>query len=276
MISRLGNTELHIVSNYISSIGKHSSIKFITGRQDAWWWEESWVKALNIGAGVFPTDEGSLIRFSQQYIKDIQQIDILGSWLYQERNLDPFISPTIKKVNLIDIDPYWSNQPWSRVLEEKKVLVVHPFAKSIISQYKKREHLFENQCILPEFSSLEVIPAVQSIAGEKTQFSDWFEALDYMKNEIDKKVYDICIIGCGAYGLPLAAHVKRSGKKAVHMGGSTQLLFGIMGDRWANWSPSIHDGQTVDYAGLENEYWIRPLKEETPSQSSLVEGGCYW
>ena len=27
-------------------------------------------------------------------------------------------------------------------------------------------------------------------------------------------------LGCGAYGFPLAAHVKRMGKKAIHMGGS--------------------------------------------------------
>lgn len=48
-----------------------------------------------------------------------------------------------------------------------------------------------------------------------------------MKDEIDKRDYDIALIGCGAYGFPLAAHIKRSGKKAVHLGGALQLLFGI-------------------------------------------------
>ena len=43
---------------------------------------------------------------------------------------------------------------------------------------------------------------------------------EYMKAEINKSNYDICILGCGAYGFPLAAHVKRMGKKAIHMGGS--------------------------------------------------------
>lgn len=48
-----------------------------------------------------------------------------------------------------------------------------------------------------------------------------------MKDEIDKQDYDIALIGCGAYGFPLAAHIKRSGKKAIHLGGALQLLFGI-------------------------------------------------
>lgn len=36
-----------------------------------------------------------------------------------------------------------------------------------------------------------------------------------MKSEIDKCDYDVCLIGCGAYGFPLAAHVKHKGKQAI-------------------------------------------------------------
>ena len=53
-----------------------------------------------------------------------------------------------------------------------------------------------------------------------------------MKSEIDKCDYDVCLIGCGAYGFPLAAHVKHKGKQAIHLGGTLQLLFGIKGNRW--------------------------------------------
>lgn len=79
-----------------------------------------------------------------------------------------------------------------------------------------------------------MIPAVQSLGGENNGFTTWFEALDWMKQEITSKSFDICIIGCGAYGFHLAAHVKRIGKQAIHMGGATQLLFGIKGNRWEN------------------------------------------
>lgn len=111
------------------------------------------------------------------------------------------------------LDPYWSKEPWSRVLANKNILVIHPFAETIQSQYLKREYLFKNPNILPPFKTLTVIKAVQSLGGENNGFKDWFEALEYMKGEIDKCEFDICLIGCGAYGFPLAAHVKRIGKK---------------------------------------------------------------
>ena len=54
-----------------------------------------------------------------------------------------------------------------------------------------------------------------------------------MYTEAVKIDFDTAIIGCGAYGFPLAAKLKAAGKQAFHMGGATQLLFGIKGSRWA-------------------------------------------
>jgi hypothetical protein len=75
-------------------------------------------------------------------------------------------------------------------------------------------------------------------------------------------------IGAGAYGLPLAAFVKEQGRQAVHVGGATQLLFGVKGRRW--------EAESEDVVALFNDYWVRPSAEETPAGASLVEGGCYW
>lgn len=93
-----------------------------------------------------------------------------------------------------------------------------------------------------------------------------------MKDEIDHQDYNICLIGAGAYGFPLAAHVKRQGKKAVHLGGSLQLLFGIIGKRWENPNYNKH----YDYAALINEYWVRPGAKFQPKNSKKVEEACYW
>ena len=54
-------------------------------------------------------------------------------------------------------------------------------------------------------------------------------ALNYMFDEAMKKNFDVAIIGCGAYGFPLAAKLKQAGKIVIHLGGATQLLFGIIG-----------------------------------------------
>ena len=62
---------------------------------------------------------------------------------------------------------------------------------------------------MPEFE-LKTLKAVQTIAGEKDErFSTWFEALEYMFEETMKIDFDIAIIGCGAYGMPLAAKLKK-------------------------------------------------------------------
>ena len=161
-------------------------------------------------------------------------------------------------------------------MKGKKVLVVHPFSESIECQYKKREKLFDNPDVLPEFGSLTVIKAVQSMGGECKGFRDWFEALHHMEEKIDKVDYDVVLIGCGAYGLPLAAHCKRQGKKVIHLGGVLQLLFGIRGNRWER--DTYGKGWPgIDYSKLlSNPYWVRPLEMEVTKNAKKVEEGCYW
>ena len=95
-----------------------------------------------------------------------------------------------------------------------------------------------------------------------------------MKKEIDKVDYDVCLLGCGAYGFPLAAHCKRKGKQAIHLGGILQLLFGIKGKRWETDPGYIND---FPYASTYyNEYWVRASAMETPQKANDVENGCYW
>ena len=95
----------------------------------------------------------------------------------------------------------------------------------------------------------------------------------YSLIERDKIDYDIAILGCGAYGFNLAAHVKRSGKKAIHLGGVTQLLFGIRGSRWE--TPNQRWYQNGNYPDLMNEYWCRPNEREQTVALKKVENACY-
>ena len=221
------------------------------------------------GAGFFPANEYNMQRFSELMLKDIPEVDILGSWLPDEIEFDAELK-NATRITFELLNPYFSNKTWTLALKGKKILIVHPFASTIIEQYKKRQLLFENN-LLPDFD-LKTIKAVQSIAGNKTNFSDWFEALNFMKEEINKYDFDICLIGCGAYGFPLAAHVKRMGKKGFHLGGSLQLLFGIRGKRWEN--PNYND--KYNYTKLINEHWVKPADEELPNNAIQVENACYW
>jgi len=222
---------------------------------------------MKLNAGFFPSNINTISDFSNLMYEDMKELDILGSWRFEEFFLKSNFSSS-KIVKLHILEPYFGHNPWSQVLEGKNVLVIHPFSKTIETQYhNKRSLLFKDPKVLPKFKSLQTIRAVQTIAGNKSEFETWFQALDYMKTEIDERVFDVAIIGCGAYGFPLAAHIKRLGKKAVHLGGATQILFGIKGKRWVD-NPKFKD--------IINEHFVYPLDEDKVNNASVVEDACYW
>jgi len=269
MIARFGSVELNCLTNYISiNHHKNNYAGYIKGNVNHFWWDKNTITNMSGNAGFFPSNPASLSRFSKMMLEDIDMLDVLGSWQHQELMLQHKLQGVIK-VGLLDLEPYNHDEPWSAALEGKKVLVVHPFDQSIREQYKKREQLFPDKNVLPDFE-LKTFRAVQSIANNSTRFKDWFEALAYMKEKIAEIDFDIAIIGCGAYGFPLAAHIKRLGKKALHLGGATQVLFGIKGKRW--------ETQKEHYrvAAMMNEHWVRPLSAETPERNKTIEDGCYW
>lgn len=231
--------------------------------------DEYTLRTINRNAGVFPYGEEMALRFSEISKESAKEVDILGFWdtYMQDYLLNEVCKKDIILTHLGNLEPYRNSNPWSAALEGKKVLVIHPFKDSIESQYKKRTELFENPDVLPSFD-LKVIKAVQTIAGSKDErFKDWEQALDYMYNEAMSCDFDVAIIGCGAYGMPLGAKLKQSGKIAIHLGGATQILFGIKGKRWES---------RELYMKLFNEHWVKPLETEKPASASLVENACYW
>jgi hypothetical protein len=173
MIARFGAFELNCVVNYLGIKNQHKSYKsFIMNQTPSWWWDKTLIQHMKTNAGFFPIKIGNLEKFCELMLEDILQVDILGSWLKEERFVYNRLERA-KRVVLEDLEPFFSTKPWTRALERKKVLVIHPFVETIKIQYQKRELLFENN-MLPDFE-LKTIKAVQSIAGTKTEFSDWFE-----------------------------------------------------------------------------------------------------
>lgn len=277
MIARYGSTEMFAITNYLGVTAKHHSAwKYIQGKQFAWWWENNVKDQMTRWSGFFPATEENLMKFGEMMVEDSKQVDILGSWLSTEQYLNEQLK-SASRVHLMQLEPFWGTKPWSRALKGKRVLVVHPFSETIKTQYNKRHELFLKAETLPDFEVLEVVRAVQSIGGESS-YKDWFDALNFMKSEIEKHDFDVCLVGCGAYGFPLAAHVKRMGKQAVHLGGALQLLFGIRGNRWEDPNYGVKEWgiPSRTYSGLSNEYWVRPSKEEKPKTAGQVEGSCYW
>lgn len=219
-------------------------------------------------AGFFPNDPDSINKFADLMRTSLGGVDMLGIWYNPMENY--FINSCADKkiicTPLVALEPWYYPNPWSRALRGKKVVVVHPFAESIMGQYKKHEELFPDQ-ILPTFE-LRTVKAVQTIAGQiDDRFSTWFDALEYMYDECMKENFDVAIIGCGAYGFPLAVKLKQAGKQAIHLGGATQIMFGIKGKRW---------DEIPEISKFYNEFWVRPNQNEIVKGGNKVENGCYW
>ncbi|MCL2792961.1 MAG: hypothetical protein FWD87_07700 [Spirochaetaceae bacterium] len=276
MVCRFGSGELTTVLTYLTIRDKSKKycskiFDFLLGKMPPPFWSFRIKNNLCNNAGFFSVDEvlseQHLEKFCELYLDCMQNVDILGSWVSYEEQVKERM-PNTKYVPLGLLEPYNHTLPWSRVLKGKKVLVIHPFSDTIEEQYKKREKLFKNPDVLPEFK-LETIKAVQSIAGNIPEgYSNWFEALDGMKKQISQKDFDIALIGCGAYGFPLASYVKDIGKKAVHFGGALQILFGIKGRRWE----LEYEYDKVFY----NDFWVYPSEADKPQNYKKIESGCYW
>jgi len=260
LVSRLGAVELSCLRFYLEKRrGKKKS------------YSDKIRVLMTNNAGFFPVDDEALDSFSGMFLDQLKQVDVLGVWFNQYESV--LCNTYCRDAALVDFDclePFRFPKPWSRMLAGRKVLVVHPFIDSIRKQYEEKRHLlFPSPDVLPDFE-LKTLKAVQSIAGSKVDFVTWFDAYEYMCDEMVKIDFDVCLIGAGAYGLPLASFAKKLGKQAIHMGGATQLLFGIKGRRWEEHE---HAHST---AKLFNEYWTRPLESETPANKDIVDKGCYW
>jgi hypothetical protein len=269
MISKFGTIELSaLVQHQFSLKSKYTLqdyIEFFRGTIPALGWKNG-INGLYVNAGFFPNDENLLGTYYSINLAAMQQIDILGSYC----EIEKFFKEELKKAKKINIDgyyaPFYYNNPWTKVLKGKKVLVIHPFEKSIRKQYSKRHLIWENGDLLPDFE-LITMKAEQTMLGQPSEFETWFEALESMKVKMSNTDFDIAIIGAGAYGMPLAAYAKELGKQSVHLAGWTQILFGIKGKRWVDMD---------EVAKFMNEHWVSPLEEEIPQNFKKVENGCYW
>ncbi len=218
--------------------------------------------------GVFPQTRDQFKTFGDCYVSALRSVDLLGLITTPgERVLVRRYARTARLCSLGALEPYLGTDPWSRHLEGLRVCVVHPFVQSIAAQYRDaRERLFPGTSVLPLFS-LRLVKAPQTIAGNSDNFASWSDGLEYLKREVLREDLDVAILGCGAYGLPLGGFLKAHGKTVIHLGGATQMLFGVSGARWRN---------NPEFQGIINRAWKPPLESERPPGWEKIEEGCYW
>ena len=158
----------------------------------------------------------------------------------------------------------------------KKVLIVNPFIDSMKKQLQNNFQIFKdpNKKLFLDGQEFVFYKSYQSLAGNKPH-NNWLETYEIMCNDIKDLDFDIALLGCGGYGLPLCNYIyKDLNKSAIYVGGGLQLLFGIMGNRWVNnstWKNIIKENDPK---------FIRPQGDEVSEYLlNHVDGGIagsYW
>lgn len=257
-IGKIGNAELQALVFYQKILKGYQNHKELMNSANI----------LNGSPGVFPLNESIFKNFCSHFLEVLSYMDYLAVWYNPgEAQIINSHAPKAILSELRSLEPYYHPNPWSQKLENKKVLIIHPFTDSIEKQYQKRNDVWQNRSIvLPEFS-LRTLKTPLHARIVKPQFKDWFETLEALKNQMSEIEFDIAIIGAGAWSLPLVVHAKNLDKIGIHLGGATQILFGIKGGRWDN-----HNIISTFY----NDAWCRPSASETPLKYETVEQGHYW
>lgn len=223
-------------------------------------------------AGFFPSDEKAVEGFVGYLFECLGDIDCYALWsmndIQFEYNVIKHHNKKSVLVELMSLEPYYSGCPWTEHLKDKKVLVISSFPETIKEQYKNRKNLWNDSRILPDFELITLEHQMAPFLNNgRTKYNNWIEMVDDLKEQIEGIDFDVALIGTGTSSLPLTAHVKKMGKKGIHLGGALQILFGIKGGRW-------NDGMIGKY--FYNDSWVNPKVEEIPVDYKKVENGCYY
>ncbi len=238
------------------------------------------VQHATLNAGLWPKE--SLKEWAYHMFTEVlPNMDGMVEWNSSpsEKVLLDTFAPKSQRLVLRSLEPYYQvaeENQWTRYLSGS-IAVVSPFAESISKQVTtgldiiwKKKPIWSSQ---PKVHTIRTgcSPAIDSESPaawpSDILLKGWKAAVEDCVNRVLATDAQVVLVGCGALSLPIVAALKKAGKVAIHLGGATQILFGIRGKRW--------DSHSV-IREFYTEEWISPSSEETPRHCKKVEGGCYW
>ena len=237
----------------------------------------NYLKMLSNNAGIYNINK-TLITYLEQYIEGIKNSSALAVFIdaiitEQTYFINKF---NISAIHYQVIEPFYccleNIKPWTHYLIDKKVLIICPFITSMQKQLDNGFQIFKDidKKIFLDNQQFVFYKSFQTSAGNHIH-KDWLETFTIMCNDIKNLDFDIALLGCGGYGLPLCNYIKTQlNKSAIYIGGGLQLLFGVMGGRWENnhmWKQIIQKNDTK---------FIKPSGDEILNNYRNIEGGCYW
>jgi len=180
----------------------------------------------------------------------------------------------LTKIHSRSLEPFYVIQdneiPWTHYLFGKKVLIINPFTDSMKKQIDNNFQIFKDKKIFLDDQEFIFYKSFQT-HGNHYVHNNWLETFTVMCNDIEKLEFDIALLGCGGYGLPLCNFIKtKMNKSSIYIGGGLQLLFGVMGHRWINrddWKKIIKEN---------NSNFVFPSENEKLDNKNTIENSAYW
>jgi hypothetical protein len=242
-------------------------------------------KLASLNAGISPPTDAVLDGFSQRYRDAMRAADLMTlpfypnwlDWMTESKTLvadgTPWFSYDVLRHPFGEDDPA---KHWIRGLDGRRVLVVSPLRQSIERQLDNLDAVYGNlPGLRPAWASVTVVEAPMTqwdseTPGAPQPNKTWTGHFTDLTREMARHAddFDVCLLGCGGYGMPVAHFVKTElDRTALVFGGALQLLFGIRGARWDQREP---------VSKWFTDAWIRPAPAERPDDWQKIEGGCYW
>jgi hypothetical protein len=183
-----------------------------------------------------------MVRFCRIFMECHQSMDlctIAGHYIQKIQNKEIDFANELK-INSYSYGFIESIMPFlnsfKKFAENKKIIIISPFEKSINLQKPKLQNLFKNY-EFPVCSILTYNTPITYCHENRTEFphTNWFETADIMCKDIGEIEFDIALLGCASYSMYLGKFIKEYlSKKAIYIGGVLQLFFGILGARYVN------------------------------------------
>lgn len=269
LVGRSGVTEARVLTTAFGPMARNLVQKGEAGR-----FPEVLARKAKFQSGISGTTSHHFLQFAFDYLAAALTVDLYAHADYVKggrgiaEHLQKNGVPVVEIASLEPLSALRSDAvPWTRALEGKRVLVVHPFVDSIRRGYERRSAITGVRDLLPELAALEVVrPPVTflNVADDR----HWRSHFADLTAQMSAVSYDVAIVGAGGYGLPAAAFARDCGKVAIHLAGATQLLFGIRGERWIDHSEI---GPWIDHT------WLAPTDvERFPGHESFERGKGYW
>lgn len=244
------------------------------------------LNALEINAGIYGLeDKKKLSKFCELYNNAIKNCNAIISW---ENKHDNYFSQIHKLKTLqrgcgmilnyfeanicCESDLFSLQNPWTLDLYGKKVLLINPFTESIKNQLNNGFR-FSNRHLFSKDQKFLFYKSFNTIAGNRLH-SDWEETFNIMCSDISKMKFDIALLGCGGYGLPLCEFIRKDlNKGAIYIGGQLQLFFGITGRRWTS-EKSFKERMDFNIDNFGD--FKQVMTSEKVNNYKQVENGCYF